>query len=91
MARNFYFGADADIVAGSDNFATLISSGPTTYGLVAAQSTAFGLLNTALQSAYTTAITPETRTSVSISAKLISWGGRAEAPSPSRSPKRIQG
>jgi hypothetical protein len=71
MGQNFYHGKDADIVAGSANFAALISAGPTTYGLVAAQSTAFGLLNTALQDAYTTAITPETRTPVAIAAKNI--------------------
>ena len=33
MARNFYFGKDADIVAGSANFSTLITANPTTFGL----------------------------------------------------------
>jgi hypothetical protein len=69
MPRNFYYGKDADVVAGSASFAASISAAPTTYGLVAAQATAFGLLNTALQSAYTAAISPPTRGPVSIQAK----------------------
>jgi hypothetical protein len=68
MPRNFYFGKDADIVAGSANFAALIATGFASYGLTSAQSTAFGLLNTALQSAYTAATNPSTRTPVTIQA-----------------------
>lgn len=67
--RNFYYGKDADIVAGSANFASLISASAATYGLTSAQSTAFGALNVTLQSAYTAAVTPETRTPVAIEAK----------------------
>lgn len=70
-ARNFYHGKDADIVAGAANFASLISAGFASYGLSSAQSTAFGLLNTALQSAYTTATTPSTRSPVAIEAKNL--------------------
>jgi len=69
MARNFYFGKDADIVAGSANFSTLITANPTTFGLVAAQATAFAALNTTLQSAYAAAINPSTRTPVTVAAK----------------------
>jgi hypothetical protein len=69
--RNFYHGKDAEIVAGSANFHSLISAAPTTYGLVAAQATSFGALNTTLQSAYTAAVTPETRTPVAIEAKNL--------------------
>jgi hypothetical protein len=69
MAQNFYFGKDADIVAGSANFASLIATGFASYGLTSAQSTAFGTLNTALQSAYTAAVNPSTRTPVSVEAK----------------------
>jgi hypothetical protein len=71
MARNFYFGKDSDIVAGSANFSTLITASPTTYNLVAAQATAFAALNTALQSAYTASINPDTRTPVTVGAKRI--------------------
>ena len=46
MPRNFYYGKDATIVAGSANFASLISSGAVSYGLTTAQATAFGTLNT---------------------------------------------
>ena len=69
MARNFYYGKDADVVAGSGNFAALISASAPTYGLLPAQATAFGVLNSALQSAYTDAVSPPTRGPVSIQAK----------------------
>ncbi|HEX3357333.1 MAG TPA: hypothetical protein VHS31_10220 [Tepidisphaeraceae bacterium] len=68
MSRNFYFGKDADIVTGSANFASLIATGFASYGLSSAQSTAFGLLNTALQSAYTASVNPSTRTPVTVEA-----------------------
>src|SRR4051812_43604695 len=71
MARNFYYGKDADIVAGSANFASLITSGFASYGLTTGQATAFGTLNTALQSAYTAAVNPPTRGPVSIEAKNV--------------------
>jgi hypothetical protein len=71
MGKNFYFGKDADIVAGSANFAALITASPTTYGLTAGQATAFGTLNTALQSAWTASVNPSTRTPVSIDAKTL--------------------
>jgi hypothetical protein len=71
MPQNFYFGKDADIVAGAANFAALITATPTSYGLTAAQATSFGTLKTNLQSAYTAAVEPTTRTPVSIEAKNI--------------------
>ncbi len=71
MPRNFYFGKDAEIVAGSANFAALISAAPTTYGLTAAQATTFSALDAALQSAYTAAVEPSTRTPVSVEAKTL--------------------
>src|SRR4051812_10741944 len=69
MAKNFYHGKDADIVTGSANFASSIVTAFATFGLTSAQSTAFGTLNTALQSSYTAGITPATRTPVTIEAK----------------------
>lgn len=71
MSRNFYFGRDAAIVAGSANFAAQIASDFASLGLTSAQSTAFGTLNTSLQGAYSEAIEPSTRTPVSIAAKNI--------------------
>lgn len=67
--RNFYVRPDAEFVTASANFASLISTSPGDYGLVASQSTAFGLLNTTLQAKYQTAIEPTTRTSVAIAEK----------------------
>jgi len=69
MARNFYYGNGATVVAGSANFASLIATGFASYGLTSAQSTSFGTLNTALQSAYSAAIEPTTRTRVTITTK----------------------
>jgi hypothetical protein len=66
MTRNFYFGRNADIVAGSANFASLIAAGFASYGLTNAQSTAFGTLNTSLQSSYTAAVGPTTRTPAAV-------------------------
>src|SRR5256885_223423 len=66
MPSNFYSGKDADIVAGSANFSTLITATATAFGLTAAQATSYGTLNTALQTAWTAASTPSTRTSVTI-------------------------
>src|SRR3954465_4714087 len=71
MPRNFYFGKDADIVAGSANFASLIATGFASYGLSSARQTAVAALNTALQSAYSAAINPSTRTPVTIEAKTL--------------------
>jgi len=71
MARNFYFGKDANIVTGSANFASLIATGFASYGLSSAQSTAFGVLNSALQGTYSAAINPSTRSPVAIEAKDI--------------------
>src|SRR5689334_20139871 len=69
MAGNFYVGADARILTGSANFSTLITGAPTTYGLVAAQATAYAALNTAYAAAYDAAKDPGTRTTVTVAAK----------------------
>jgi hypothetical protein len=79
MARNFYYGKDADIVAGSANFAALITAAPTTYGLSAAQATDFSALDATLQSAYTDAVSPTTRSPVSIQAKDQAIRGMRES------------
>jgi hypothetical protein len=71
MDRNFYHGKQADIVAGSANFASLIATDFAVLGLTSAQATSFGTVNTALQNSYTAAITPETRTPVSIEQKNL--------------------
>ncbi|MGB7161484.1 MAG: hypothetical protein WBD40_25720 [Tepidisphaeraceae bacterium] len=72
MDRNFYGRTkQAEVVSGSANFASLISAGAATYGLTPAQATSFAALDTALQSSYSAAITPETRTSVTIEEKNL--------------------
>ena len=69
MPRNFYYGKTADVVAGSDNFASLIATGFAGYGLTSAQATAFGTLNAALQTAWSESFEPTTRTRVAIATR----------------------
>ena len=69
--RNFYHGKDATIVSGSANFAAIIAAEFAALGLTTAQSTAFGLVNTSLQTSYSEATTPATRTSVAIEQKNL--------------------
>lgn len=69
MVRNFYLRKQADAVAGSANFASMIETDFADYGLTSAQSVTFQGLNTALQDSYTTAMEPMTRTPVAIEAK----------------------
>lgn len=71
MPHNFYNGRNADVVAGSANFAALIATGFASYGLTTGQATSFGTLNTALQTAYSAAIEPTTRTRVTIASKNL--------------------
>lgn len=71
MPHNFYNQKQADLVTGSANFASLIATGFASYGLTTGQATAFGTLNTALQSAWLAAIEPTTRTRVTIAAKNL--------------------
>ena len=69
MARVFYRGTDSVLLAGANNFSTLISAGPVPLGLVPAQATNYGTLNAAYAAAYSTATNPPTRTTVSIAGK----------------------
>jgi hypothetical protein len=69
MSTNFLPTRDALLLDWSSNFNTKITASPTTYGLTAAQATAYGTLNTAFSSAYTTATAPSTRTRGTVAAK----------------------
>jgi hypothetical protein len=69
MTSNFYRGVDADVVAGSANFASLLATGFASYGITSVQQAAFAALNAALQSAYSAAVSPSTRTPGSVMAK----------------------
>ncbi len=66
---NFYRRKDAELVSASGDFSTAITAAPATYGLVAAQATAYAALDTAFASAYATAVDPITRTKAAIAAK----------------------
>jgi len=69
MDRSFFYGTDAETASGSANFSSLIQGTPTAFGLVAAQATAYEVVNMAYQVAYDAAITPATRTKGAIAAK----------------------
>lgn len=71
MARNFYYGKQADIVNGSNVFSGLITSSPTSYGLVAGQATSYAALNTTLQSCWATSSNRTTRTPVAVQATRV--------------------
>ena len=71
MPHNFYVGTNAQVVAGSANFAALIATDFADYGLTNSQATAFGTVNTALQSAWSEATEPTTRTRITIAAKNL--------------------
>jgi len=71
VPRNFYFGPDADIVAGSALFASTISASPGSFGLSIEQAESFDALNAVLQSAFAAATTPLTRTSVAVQSKNL--------------------
>ncbi len=59
----------ADLVTWSTNFSTKITAAPTTFGLTAAQATAFAALHTAFATAFQTAQNPDTRSPTNIVAK----------------------
>jgi hypothetical protein len=71
MARNFYFRKQAEAVSGSANFAAYLTAHAAALGLVPAQATAYGLVDTALQTAAATSTDPETRTRVAVEATRV--------------------
>lgn len=71
MARDFIPTREAELVTFSTNFKNLITASPTTYGLTAAQATAYGTKHTAWTSAYQTATDPSTRSPSAIIAKDV--------------------
>ncbi len=60
---------DSELVAWASNFSTQITATPTTFGLNAAQATAFAALYSALNSAYNRATNPNTNSKAAIIAK----------------------
>lgn len=71
MAAKFPPEREADLVSSASNFDVKITATPTTFGLTAAQATAFHTTLTAFITARTTAIDPLTRSPANIVAKDI--------------------
>ena len=69
MARNFYFGSDASMVAGSAVFNAGINAEPASLGLTSTQALAYSQVNALLQNAYQLASNPITNSRVAISEK----------------------
>lgn len=62
---------DADLANWADNFSTLLTAAPTTYGLVTGDATAVATVVNAFLAAYSTAINPSTKTPVTVAAKDV--------------------
>jgi hypothetical protein len=71
MAQNFYQLPDAQLAVASAQFYSLINAVPATYGLSAAQATAYGTLNTSYQTALGLATGESTRTKLTIGNKTL--------------------
>lgn len=69
MAAPYIPNKDALLVAWSDNFASLITASPTTYGLVAADAAAINAVNTPWDTAYAAAVAGATRGPMTVQAK----------------------
>lgn len=69
MPRNFYYGSDARVVAGSANFAAVLVASAGSLGVSPEQAAHYQSLDAILQDAYRAATTPETRTSMAVRAK----------------------
>lgn len=60
---------DADLATWADNFSTLITASPATYGLLAGDAAAIAAVVDPFEAAYTAAVNPSTRTKPSVAAK----------------------
>ena len=69
MATPYISSKDADLLAWSANFNTLVTATPTAYGLTAPQATAYDALHDLYAAAYSTAVNPSTRTKPAVAAK----------------------
>ena len=86
MVRNFYYGSDARVVAGSANFAALVGNSPESFGLAPELADQYVALDAALQENYRLSVTPETRTSVVIRAKDQAMRAASGGATPSSQP-----
>lgn len=62
---------DADLQTFAQNFSTLITASPASYGLVAGDATAIASAYTSWNTAYLAAVNPSTRTPVTVAAKDV--------------------
>lgn len=69
MATNYIPSKDADLVTWAENFSALITTAPTTYGLVAGDATAIAAAVNPFVAAYSVAVNPSTRTPATVAAK----------------------
>ena len=69
MSKNFYHLPDAQFAQASAQFFVLINAAPASYGTSAAQAAAYGVLNTAYQTALNLATGQTTRTKLTIGNK----------------------
>lgn len=68
-SNDFIPAKDADLLSWGDNYVTLITAAPTSYGLVAGDATAATTAYNAFAAALATATTPGTRTTPAVAAK----------------------
>ncbi len=80
MATPFPPTRESELLAFSANFDTLISAAPTSYGLTAAQATAYKTLHTAYADALLLATQPSTRTKPKITAKDVAKDALVDGP-----------
>ena len=69
MAAPYIPPKDADLAAWAQNFSDLITAAPTTYGLQPSDAVTIAASNSTWQAAYLVAVTPSTRTEVTVAAK----------------------
>lgn len=71
MATNYIPTRDADLQNWADNFSTLLTASPGTYGLIAADASAVASAFLTWSLAYAAAVNPSTRTPVNVNAKDV--------------------
>ena len=69
MGRNFYYGSDARIVAGSAHFSAAINVDPLSLGIPVERAEEYQAADALLQNAYRRANTPATRTTIAVREK----------------------
>jgi hypothetical protein len=69
MATTYIPSKDADLASWADNFSTLITASPTTYGLISGDATAIAAVVDPFLAAYTVITVPATKTIVTVADK----------------------